>query len=295
MHANEIKIDLPLIRRLIDTQFPEWQNLPLKAISSAGTDNAMYRLGEDFAVRLPRRPEAALQIQKEQRWLPVIAPHLHCDVPLPFAISAPDAEFPYNWSVCRWLEGANAIEAQVSDFNQAAETLARFIADLQSVNTKDGPAPGAHNFYRGVPLQYRNEQYLAALEQLHEIIDTKAALTLWQQALQAETWQQSPVWIHGDIHAGNLLVRNGCISAVIDFGGLGIGDPACDMMVAWNYLTADSRPVFRAAVKADDATWKRAQGWALSMAVIALPYYMNTNPQIVRSSLHTIEQLFADM
>lgn len=295
MHANEIKIDLPLIRRLIDTQFPEWQNLPLKAISSAGTDNAMYRLGEDFAVRLPRRPEAALQIQKEQRWLPVIAPHLHCDVPLPFAISAPDAEFPYNWSVCRWLEGANAIEAQVSDFNQAAETLARFIADLQSVNIKDGPAPGAHNFYRGVPLQNRNDQYLAALEQLHEIIDTKAALTLWQQALQAETWQRSPVWIHGDIHAGNLLVRNGCISAVIDFGGLGVGDPACDMMVAWNYLTADSRPVFRAAVKADDATWKRAQGWALSMAVIALPYYMNTNPQIVRSSLHTIEQLFADM
>ncbi|MBX8824793.1 aminoglycoside phosphotransferase family protein [Ochrobactrum sp. SFR4] len=295
MHANKIKTDLTLIQRLIASQFPQWQNLPLKEVFSAGTDNSMYRLGDDLVVRLPQRPEAAVQILKEQRWLPVIAPHLHCEIPLPLANGVPATDFPYPWSVCQWREGKNAIEATVSDFHQAAVTLACFINDLQSLNATDGPVPGEHNFYRGVPLQNRNEQYLTALDQIHDMINTKAALSLWQQALKADEWRYAPVWIHGDIHAGNLLVRNGRISAVIDFGGLGVGDPACDMMVAWNFLTTDSRAVFREAVKADDAAWKRAQGWALSMAVIALPYYRNTNPQVVRSSLNTIEQLLADL
>ena len=295
MHANKIRTDLTLIQRLIATQFPQWQTLPLKEVFSAGTDNSMFRLGDDLVVRLPQHPEAAVQILKEQRWLPVIAPHMHCEIPLPLANGVPTTDFPYPWSVCQWLQGENAIEAKVSDFHQAAVTLASFINDLQSLNATDGPVPGEHNFYRGVPLQNRNAQYLTALDQIHDMINTKAALTLWQQVLKADEWKYAPVWIHGDIHAGNLLVRNGCISAVIDFGGLGVGDPACDMMVAWNFLTTDSRAVFREAVKADDATWKRAQGWALSMAVIALPYYRNTNPQVVRSSLNTIEQLLADI
>lgn len=294
MHDDEIDVGLSLVRQLIDAQFPQWQGLAISPLSASGTDNAIFRLGEDMAVRLPRRPAAAEQIDKESRWLPLLAPHLPLGVPLPLALGVPASAYPYNWAVCRWLEGHNAIDEPVADLNDAASTLAHFITALQAIDATNGPVPGTHNFYRGVPLQGRDRQCRDAIARLGGIIDTGAASKAWQAALDASVWSGQSVWIHGDIHAGNLLVEQGRINGVIDFGGLGVGDPACDLMVAWNLLTAEARVVFRSALSTDDATWARGRGWALSMALIALPYYLDTNPVIVRASRHAIEQVLSD-
>ncbi len=294
MHEDEIRVGPSLVRRLIAEQFPDWKALPLRPVESAGTDNTIYRLGDDMAVRLPRRPEAAEQALKEWRWLPALAPHLPLAVPVPLARGTPTQGYPYRWSVCRWLDGRNAVDGPVLDPSGAAIALAGFVTALQRVDAKDGPAPGAHNFFRGVPLESRDAQTRDAIGRLHGIVDTEAAARAWEAALRAPRWEGPPVWLHGDLHAANLLVERGRISAVIDFGGLGVGDPACDLMVGWSLLTAETRPVFRSALPADDATWARARGWALSVALIALPYYLHTNPVLVGLSRRAIAEVLSD-
>lgn len=294
MHDDEIEIGAALVGRLIGEQFPHWASLPIKPVNSAGTDNALYRLGDDKVARLPRRPGMAAQIDKEARWLPVLAAHLPLAVPLPLAMGRPTAEYPCNWSVCRWLEGRDAVIDPIADLNDAAIALAGFVNALQRIDATGGPAPGNHNFFRGVPLAHRDAQTRDAIDRLHGIIDTDAALGAWQAALAAPAWSGPPVWLHGDIHAGNLLVRDGHITAVIDFGGLAVGDPACDLMVGWNLLSGESRAIFRAALSVDDATWARARSWALSVALIALPYYLDTNPVLVGISRHAIGEVLSE-
>ncbi len=244
MHDDEIDVALSLVNRLVAGQFPEWAGLPIRPINSAGTDNAIFRLGDNMAVRLPRRPVAAEQLEKEHRWLPGIAPQLPLDVPVPLALGMPAEGYPLPWSVCRWLEGENAVFAPIADLREAATALAQFVSALQKIAPTDGPQPGAHNFFRGVPLRNRDAQTRTAIASLHGIIDTDAVMDAWEAALNAPTWDGPPVWLHGDIHAGNLLVQQGRISAVIDFGGLGIGDPACDLMVGWTLLSAETRRRF---------------------------------------------------
>jgi aminoglycoside phosphotransferase (APT) family kinase protein len=294
MHSDEVDTDVSLVGRLLAAQFPQWADLPIEPVRSAGTDNALYRLGEDMVVRLPRIHWATGQVDKEQRWLPRLAPHLPLAIPVPLAMGAPAEGYPWHWSVYRWLAGETATVERVADLRQAATDLARFIAALQRIDPTGGPPPGPNNSHRGEALATRDAQTRAAIASLHGMLDAGAVTTAWEAALAAPTWQGPPVWIHGDLQAGNLLARQGRLSAVIDFGCLGVGDPACDLQVAWNFLSAETRDVFRAALQVDAATWARGRGWALSVGLIALPYYQNTNPALAGISRRAIEEVLAD-
>jgi aminoglycoside phosphotransferase (APT) family kinase protein len=277
MHHDEIDTDVRLVRRLLEAQQPQWAGLPIEPVASTGTDNALYRLGADMVVRLPLRPASTGPVDKEHRWLPVLAPHLPLAVPVPLAKGEPVDGYPWPWSVYPWFEGEDATAARF-DRRQAARDLADFIAALQSLDTRGGPAPSAANFGRGVPLADRDHVTRKAIRASDDLIDDTAALTAaWEDALRAPPWDRPPVWVHGDIAAGNLLIRHGRLSAVIDWGALAVGDPACDLMVAWELFDAESRQVLRAELGVDDATWARTRGWALSTAIVALPYYQDTN------------------
>ncbi len=291
MHADEIEIDAPLVRRLIATQFPRWAELPVAEVRSAGTDNAMYRLGDDLAVRLPRQPGAAHQVEKEQRWLPRLAPLLPLDVPVPLGRGVPGEGYPLPWSVFRWLEGENVFDEPLADPRHAAVELGRFVTALRRAD-----ADGAPPSFRGGPLSSRDGDVRAALGELAAdgTVDTEAAAEAWEAALRLPRWEGPPVWVHGDLLPGNLLARRGRLSAVIDFGGTGIGDPACDTMPAWTLLTAETRKVCREAADVDDATWGRGRGWALCFGLVALPYYRVTHPALAAVARRAIEEVLAD-
>ncbi len=294
MHADEIHTDTALVSRLLAAQFPRWADLSIGPVRSAGTDNAIYRLGNDMVVRLPRNESRLGPLEKECRWLPTLAPLLPLAVPVPLAKGMPAEGYPWEWSVYRWLEGETATAERIADLAQAATDLAQFVAALQRVDPTRGPSPGEHNFFRGVPLAARDAATRAAIGFLRGAIDVGAVTAAWEAALRAPEWQLPPVWIHGDLSSGNLLVMEGRLSAVIDFGCLGVGDPACDLMVAWTLLSGESREAFRAALAVDDATWARGRGWALSWALIFIPYYVNTNPVGVRDARRTIAEVLAD-
>jgi aminoglycoside phosphotransferase (APT) family kinase protein len=294
MHVDEVDTDVSLVGRLLAAQFPRWADLAIEPVPSAGTDNALYRLGDDMAVRLPRIPAATGQVDKEHRWLPRLAPHLPLAIPVPLAKGTPGEGYPWRWSVYQWLDGEPATMERLADARQAATELAQFIAALQRIDPTGGPSPGPHNFSRGVPLAMRDAPTRAAIASLNGVLDLDAVTAAWGAALQAPAWRRPPVWIHGDLQSGNLVAVQGRLSAVIDFGGLGVGDPACDLIVAWNLLSAETRDVFRAALRVDDATWARGRGWALSVGLIALPYYQITNPVLAGISRRTIEEVLAD-
>ncbi len=294
MHADEVDIDASLVRRLLSTQFPRWADLPIEPVASAGTDNALYRLGNDLAVRLPRIHWATGQVQKEHEWLPNLAPLLPLAIPVPEAMGEPGEGYPWQWSVYRWLDGENATLERLADASQAAIDLAGFVAALQRVDTAGGPLPGQHNSRRGVPLSERDSLTRAAIASLRGLIDTDAATSAWEAALEAPVWPNSPVWIHGDLQSGNLLATDGKLTAVIDFGCLGVGDPACDTIVAWNLFEAEARHAFRDTLHVDEATWARGRGWALSTALIALPYYRTSNPVLAAIATHAIAEVLAE-
>jgi aminoglycoside phosphotransferase (APT) family kinase protein len=291
MHADEVATDGELVRRLLQAQFPHWAALPVEPVPFRGTDNALFRLGDVKVVRLPTRPRTVVTLEKERRWLPRLAPHLPLAVPEPLAAGAPGEGYPFTWSVYRWLPGATGIQTPLADLELAAVDLAAFITALQRIDPAGGPGPGEHNFGRGEPLVNRDEAVRAAIAKLGAHDRTAA----WKEALSARSCERAPVWIHGDLDARNVLVEAGRLSAVLDFGSVGVGDPACDVMVAWKLFDRGSREVFRRELAVDDATWARARGWALSQALVALAYYtLETNPVLVREAQHWLEELDAD-
>jgi aminoglycoside phosphotransferase (APT) family kinase protein len=294
MHVDEVDIDVSLVGRLLAAQFPQWADRSIEPVHSAGTDNAIYRVGSDLAVRLPRIEGATGQVDKEQQWLPRLAPLLPLAIPVPLAKGTPGEDYPWHWSVYRWLEGETATIECIADPGKAARDLAQFIAALQRIDPTGGPPPGAHNSFRGVPLSMRDAETRAAIATLHGTLDASPLIAAWDAALQAPAWDGPPVWIHGDLSPLNLLVERGRLSAVIDFGCLGVGDPACDLQVAWNLFSAQTRDVLRAALPVDDATWARGCGWALSVGLIALPYYQSTNPVLAGIARRAIAEALAD-
>ncbi len=294
MHADEVHTDDALVRRLLAGQFPQWAELPIERIASSGTDHAIYRLGHDMAVRLPRIHWATGQVEKDTRWLPKLAPHLPLAIPVPLAKGSPAEGYPWYWSVVPWLEGEAWTTDGVDDLHQAAIALAQFIIALQRIDTTSGPRGGRSNFYRGVPLSMRDADMRAQIAASGDMVDADAMIEAWEAALATPAWDGPPVWLHGDLgRPGNLLVAEGRLSAVIDFGCLGVGDPACDLAAAWALFSGESRDVFRVALPFDDATWARARGWALTR-VGAIPYYRETNAPIVAEALHAIEEVLAD-
>jgi aminoglycoside phosphotransferase (APT) family kinase protein len=294
MHLDEMDIDVALVRRLLIAQFPQWGDLPLEPVASAGTSNALYRLGQDMVVRLPRVERDNAQVEKEHLWLPRLAPHLPLRIPVPLGRGKPRDSYPCDWSVFPWLEGEHTTIERVADPRQAATALARFVAVLQRIDPGGGPPPGLHNFFRGVPLPTRDAVTRDAIARLDGVVDTNVVTAAWEASVRTPAWDAPPVWIHGDLLPGNLLFTNRRLSAVIDFGGLGVGDPACDVIVAWSFLSAETRNIFRAALTVDDATWARGRGWALSVALIALPYYRSTNPEFAALATRMIDEVLVD-
>jgi aminoglycoside phosphotransferase (APT) family kinase protein len=285
MHDDEVATDRALVRRLLADQFPQWSDLPVEPVVSYGTDHHIYRLGEELCVRLPRIEWATRQAAKEARWLPRLAPHLPLDVPVQLASGRPAEGYPFHWSVYEWLPGENA-NGTIDDLDQAAVDLAAFGKALRSVDTTGAHLRPLHA--RGGPLADGDESFRQSVTQLGDRIDAAAVLGSWQESLDSPPWQGSDVWVHGDLLPGNLLVIDGRLSAVIDFGGLNVGDPACDLQPAWNVFAGSSRERFRAELDVDDASWLRGRGWALYQAVLALPYYWDTNPGMIRQALHAL-------
>lgn len=293
MHENEIHTDENLVRRLLAAPFPQWKGLPIRYVPSSGTDNALYRLGDGLVARLPRIDWAIEQVKKEHTWMPKLAPHLPLAIPVPLEMGEPGEGYPWRWSVYRWLEGENQTRENLADPKQTATDLAEFLLALQSIDTTGGPSAREHGL-RGEPLSTRDEDTREAIHALHGKLDTEAITKAWESALQAPEWSRDPVWFHGDVLPGNLLFRNEKLSAVIDFGGLGVGDPACDLMIAWNLFNRESRNAFRSALGVDDATWARGRGHALSQALIFIPYYINTNLAGVKNAWRAINEVLAD-
>ncbi|WKX74187.1 aminoglycoside phosphotransferase family protein [Streptomyces sp. XD-27] len=286
MHPDEADIGISLVRRLLAAQFPRWADLPVAPVGSVGTANAMYRLGPDMVVRLPRIAGAAADVAKEHRWLPRLAPPLPVAIPVPLGEGVPAEGYPYPWSVYRWLEGETPAAHSMAEPGAFARGLAEFVTALRRIDPADAPPA-----YRSEPLAARDAATRAALEKLRGVVDSGAAAAAWESALRAPAWPGPPVWIHADLQPGNLLAARGRLSAVIDFGCAGVGDPAVDLIAAWYVLPADARGVFRAAVGADDAMWARGRGWALSIALMELSYYRDTHPVMATTARHVIGEL----
>jgi aminoglycoside phosphotransferase (APT) family kinase protein len=246
-----------------------------------------------MTVRLPSAARYAEQVEKEQRWLPKLAPLLPLPIPVPLAMGVPADCYPWHWSVYRWLEGENAKIARVADLPQFATALAQFLVALRRIDAADGPPPGSHNFFRGGPPSTYDGESRQAIAALDGKIDAGAVIAVWDAALAA-TWHDPPVWLHGDVDAGNLLVEGGRLSAVIDFGSAGVGDPACDLSIAWTLFEGKSREAFREVVSVDGSTWARGRGWALWKALITLAGSPDENTKTARRSRRVIDEVLAD-
>jgi aminoglycoside phosphotransferase (APT) family kinase protein len=285
MHDDDVAVSAEVVRALLREQAPQWAELPLRLVDEIGTDNVLYRLGDSLVVRLPRGGRSVASLAKECEWLPRLRPHLPVAIPAVRAVGRPGAAYPYGWAVYEWLPGERATEGRVRDAAALARDLAGFLSALWGLDAGQAPPPGEHNFFRGVPLAERERETRSSIAALHGLIDTTAVADVWDAALAAPEWPGPPVWIHGDIDRQNLLVQDGRLSGVIDFGGLGAGDPACDVMAAWKLFSPSARAAFREALAVDEATWQRSRGWAVSQAVIALAYYTDeTHPVLVRES-----------
>jgi aminoglycoside phosphotransferase (APT) family kinase protein len=286
-------IDARLVRRLIAAQFPQWSDLPVAPVEIDGWDNRTYRLGEEMTARLPTAAGYAPAVDKEHRWLPILAPSLPLAIPAPLAKGAPGEGYPFNWSIRRWLDGRTATLDRIDDPSTFAIALAEFIRALQRIDATGGPPAGAHSFYRGASLAHYDHETRRCLTALDGRIDTDRATAVWNAALEA-AWTGPPVWFHGDIAGGNLLVDDGRLTAVIDFGTSGVGDPACDLVIAWTLLTGDSREAFRGAVGQDPATWARARGWALWKALLGLTATIETHDERTANDRRVIDEVLAD-
>lgn len=275
-------IDAALVRRLIAQQFPQWADLPVTPVKLDGWDNRTYRLGTELTARLPTHESYTAAVHKEHQWLPVLAPSLPVAIPEAVAKGSPGEGYPYHWAIRRWIDGETASLATVADLDEFARSIAEFILALQGIDAADGPLAGEHSFYRGTPPEYYHDETVEALAVLKGRIDTDLAREVWDAAL-ATSWDRPPVWFHGDIASGNLLVQNGRLSAVIDFGTSAVGDPACDLVIAYTFFTGDSRETFRDAVQQDPGTWSRARAWALWKALITLAADRDTeiNHQVI--------------
>lgn len=270
-------IDEKLVRRIVAAQFPQWANLPVRAAAVSGWDNKTFHLGEHMIVRLPSAADYSVQVEKEHRWLPKLAPLLPLPIPTPLAIGDPADGYPWKWSIYRWIDGDTAAPERIADLGDFAGSLAQFLVALQRIDPTGGPGPGSHNFHRGGSLTAYDAETRRAIALLKGKIDTKAATEVWEAALKT-TWDRAPVWIHGDVSAGNLLVKAGRLSSVIDFGMLGVGDPACDLAIGWTLFSGESRKAFREMLPLDAGTWARGRTWALWKALIVAAGLIETNP-----------------
>ncbi len=283
----EVAIDEEMLRALLGEQHPDLAGLPLVP-GHGGWDNEVWRLGDDLAVRIPRRSLGAPLVLHEQRWLPVLAPRLPVPIPAPLRVGRPGAGYPWHWSICPWLDGLPAATRYGMGGASLVEGLAAFVSGLHV------PAPGdaPRNPYRGVPLTDRDAD---VRDRLTALAGGAQLVGLWDEAVAAPEWEGDPVWIHGDLHPANLLVDgDGALAAVLDFGDLASGDPATDLAVAWMVFDAAARERFIARVTTfcgwDDATWHRAHGWAINLGS-SFAVHADGDPEFTAISGHTLRQV----
>ncbi|MFF2191321.1 aminoglycoside phosphotransferase family protein [Streptomyces sp. NPDC058157] len=279
-------IDAALVRRLLDAQFPQWAGLPLERVEPGGSDHVIHRLGGELSVRLPRHRDAVGQAAAELRWLPRLAPLLPLAVPVPVAVGEPGAGYPWPWAVSRWIDGETATAEGLGDSLPAARALAGFLTSLAAC-----PADGGGKVR--TPLAERDAETRAAITALAGVFDAGAMTAVWDAALAAPAWGRAPVWCHGDLHTGNLLTTGGRLSAVIDFGELGLGDPACDLTIAFTLMSVRGRAAFRAALGVDEDTWTRGRGWALATGLNAHVSYAAASPRIAAQTTRQITAALA--
>jgi aminoglycoside phosphotransferase (APT) family kinase protein len=290
---QRLTVDADQVRRLVAAQFPRWADLPVRPVANGGWDNLTFHLGDRMSARLPSAAEYALAVAKEQRWLPVLAPQLPLPIPVPLAEGRPDADYPHSWSIYAWLDGEPAGVDRIADPVRFAVDLAGFLAALQSVDTADAPRPGMHNWFRGGTLRTYDEKVQRALAALDGHVDVELAREIWQIALDAR-WDGVESWVHGDVAQGNLLLENGELAAVIDFGTCGVGDPACDTAIAWTLLTDDGRRAFRERLSVDEATWARGRGWALWKTLDTCARTLGGADQEAANERRVLDEVFAE-
>jgi aminoglycoside phosphotransferase (APT) family kinase protein len=288
MHPDELDVDEALVRRLLAEQFAEWAQLPLRRVPSSGTVNAMFRLGDELVVRLPFVEWGAGGIQQEARWLPRLAPHLPVAIPAVRAVGMPGLGYPCPWLVLDWIPGEHPEPGRLQRPEALATDLVAFVRALRAIDPTDAPIG-----HRGFTLRRFDEPVRDSLRAAGDLVDEATILRLWEQALGADPYDGPPVWVHGDLLPANVLLQSGRLSAVLDLGAAGVGDPACDLMAAWSVLPAAERHGFREALDADAASWSRGRGYAIVQAAVALPYYRDTNPGMVQNSLRILTELAA--
>jgi aminoglycoside phosphotransferase (APT) family kinase protein len=291
-HAT-LKIDDKLVHHLVATQFPQWKNLPVRPVAFSGWDNRTFHLGEHMLVRMPSSSEYEAQVEKEQQWLPKLAPHLPLPIPAPLAVGKPAEGYPLHWSIYQWLDGETATIGRITNLSDFAISLGKFLIAFQSISSTGGPLPGLHSFYRGGNLAIYDDESRQAIAALKDKIDIVETVDIWEAAL-ASKWSNTPVWVHGDISTGNLLVQEGRLSAVIDFGQLTIGDPACDLAIAWTLFKNESREAFRNTLALDSDTWVRGRGWALWKALIVYAQLPGTNHLEIENSKRILDEITRD-
>ncbi|WP_026208183.1 aminoglycoside phosphotransferase family protein [Catelliglobosispora koreensis] len=290
-----IAVEPEHVRRLVEEQFPQWAELPVVPVTKGGWDNWTFHLGATMVVRLPSAPEYAEAVEKEHRWLPVLAPQLPLPIPVPLAKGKPSRDYPHPWSIYQWREGVTAAAGRVADPVRFAVDLAGFLAALRHVDASGGPQPGVHNWFRGGTLRTYDKLTQRALTELDGHVDVALAREIWTVALSSR-WDKVDRWFHGDVAEGNLLLNDGQLSAVIDFGTCGVGDPACDLAVAWTLLTPEGRQAFRERLVVDDATWARGRGWALwkTLATCLYNYEDPEDAEDFAKASGVLGQIFAE-
>jgi aminoglycoside phosphotransferase (APT) family kinase protein len=290
LRSGKFPVDAPLVQQLIARQFPQWAGLPIRPVVMDGWDNWTFHLGDRMKVRLPSAAGYAEQADKESHWLPRLAPLLPFEVPVPIAVGQPDDGFPWSWSIYQWIDGEPV--TRTIDKLALARDVATFLNTLQSIDPADGPPPGPHSFLRGAdPMAAYGTEARHFVDALEGIIDTKAAHAVLDGAARSKV--EKPVWAHGDVAVGNLLARNSRLSAVIDFGCSAVGDPSCDLVLAWVFLEGESRAAFRSLVAVDEATWARGRAWALWKAALLASTDQVTHPE-ENAPLDVIAAVIAD-
>jgi aminoglycoside phosphotransferase (APT) family kinase protein len=293
LHDDEVDIDTDLVRQLVTEQFPRLSHLPVTEFTSTGTVNAIYRLGDELCVRLPRVQRWARDLDREYKWLPVLASGLTLQVPEPVVKGLPTGEYPFSWAIFRWIEGQTYAPGRIQDERQAAAVLARFVTRLRSRALP--PIDDETPFGGRAPLAEQDAAVRGWIAQSADLIDGPAVTAAWEDSLKAPAWDGTCVWIHSDLVPPNLLVKDGRLHAVIDFGAIGLGDPATDLNPAWSAFGQAGRTVFRRLVGADEDTWRRGRGIAISQAVGLVPYYLVTNPVLSALGQRMLREVLADI
>lgn len=290
LHDGEFHFDDDTVARLIGSQMPHWADLPLRRLDSAGTAHVNYKLGADKLVRLPRHPDFSDGPMREAEWLPAFRAQLPLEIPEFLALGFPSSSYPSHWSVLSWIEGTNATRAALADLGATAKRLGEFVAALRGLPAERAPRTS----YRGQGLSTVDTDVMARIEGLPEAFDKAAVLEAWQTCASAPTWDGPPTWFHGDLYANNLLARDGELVGVIDFEGCNAGDPSIDLIAGWWMFDQSGRETFRETIEADEPQWRRGRGWALFMAVSAIPYYRHSNPAFAELAIRAMAEVLED-